>query len=151
MKKKDAPVECDVGHLPVQPAEGRAQVPLSAIAGQLADPQTVDRQILSLAADARWSARARRALVLLQGRVRARRDPVEALDQELKNRPYQAYSLEDLEKLTSAYQGQMDGLQARLARTGCDNTRIMDGYAPADFDGKVKAFEQFLGTIKIEK
>ena len=37
----------------------------------------------------------------------------------------------------------MDGLQARLSRTGGDNTRIMDGYAPADFDGKLKAFEQF--------
>lgn len=67
----------------------------------------------------------------------------EALDHELQNRPYQAYKLGDLEKLASAYQGEMDGLQARLARTGGDNTRIMDGYAPADFEGKLKAFEQF--------
>ena len=67
----------------------------------------------------------------------------EALDQELQHRPFKAYSLEDLQKLSSAYQGEMDGLQARLSRTAGDNTRMMDGYAPADFDGKLKAFEQF--------
>ena len=67
----------------------------------------------------------------------------EALDHELQNRPLKAYAIEDLEKLANAYQGEMDGLQARLSRTGGDNTRIMDGYAPADFDGKLKAFEQF--------
>jgi len=67
----------------------------------------------------------------------------EPLDHELQNRPYQAYKIEDLQKLENAYQGEMDGLQARLSRTGGDNTRMLDGYAPADFDGKLKAFERF--------
>ena len=65
------------------------------------------------------------------------------LDEELRDRPYAGYSDADLDSLTNAYEGEMSGLQARLGKAAGDNTRVMDGYAPADFDGKVKAFEQF--------
>ncbi len=65
------------------------------------------------------------------------------LDEELKDRPYKALAEDDLNALSSAYQKELDGLSGRLKATAGDKTGIMDGYAPADFDGKVKAFESF--------
>ena len=65
------------------------------------------------------------------------------LDDELKNRPYAGLSDADLDALLQAYQGEMKGLEGRLAGYGKDRTRVMDGFAPADLHGKVQAFESF--------
>ena len=65
------------------------------------------------------------------------------LDQELRDRPYAGMSDEDLNALLSAYKGEAQGYQAKLNGLGKDRTKVMDGYAPADYNGKLKAFENF--------
>lgn len=65
------------------------------------------------------------------------------LDQELRDRPYAGMSDEDLNALLNAYKGEAQGYQAKLSGLGKDRTKVMDGYAPADYNGKLKAFENF--------
>ncbi len=65
------------------------------------------------------------------------------LDTEFqKRRPYRGTSDADLELLIQAYTEERLGLQARLD-SDRDRTGVMDGYAPSDFNGKLKAFERF--------
>ncbi len=64
------------------------------------------------------------------------------LEEGTKPRPYKSFSDADLDALIEAYSGQRDGLANRLKGSG-DRTKIMDGYAPSDFAGKLEAFEQF--------
>ena len=66
-----------------------------------------------------------------------------ALDEELRERPYASLSDKDLNALLGAYQGQVEGLKNRLGNPKADRTGVMDGFAPADFDGKLRAFESF--------
>ena len=65
------------------------------------------------------------------------------LDADLQERPYQSLSDEDLKALLDAYKGQVTGLQAKLGSYSGDRTKVMDGFAPSDFDSKVKAFDRF--------
>lgn len=65
------------------------------------------------------------------------------LDEELRNRPYKSISDKDLAALLEAYKGEMQGFETRMNRFSKDRTKVMDGFAPADYDGKVRAFESF--------
>ena len=64
------------------------------------------------------------------------------LEEGTKPRPYKGFSEAEVDALIVAYTGERDGLSNRLKNTG-DRTKIMDGYAPSDFGGKVNAFENF--------
>ena len=66
----------------------------------------------------------------------------EPLDRELVNRPYGTLSDDDLKALIGAYNLERDGAIARLGK-GNDRTRVMDGLAPGDLHGKLKAFNSF--------
>jgi hypothetical protein len=65
------------------------------------------------------------------------------LDEELRDRPYASLADKDLNALLGAYEGQVAGLQSQLGNPKADRTGVMDGFAPADFDGKLKAFDRF--------
>ena len=65
------------------------------------------------------------------------------LDQELENRPYGTISDEDLAALIDAYTTERGGAIARMGSKRQDRTRVMDGFAPGDLDGKLKAFDSF--------
>lgn len=64
------------------------------------------------------------------------------LDQELADRPYATLSDADLEALIEAYDQERARWAAR-SRSGDDRTRVMDGYAPSDLQGKLQAFDRF--------
>jgi hypothetical protein len=65
------------------------------------------------------------------------------LDRELEVRPYGTISDDDLKALIEAYSMERDGAVARLGGKRNDRTRVMDGFAPGDLDGKLKAFDSF--------
>ena len=65
------------------------------------------------------------------------------LDDELHDRPYGTLSDDDLGALLAAYDMEHRAAVSILHKHSGDRTRIMDGYAAADFGGKVKAFESF--------
>ena len=64
------------------------------------------------------------------------------LDEGNKPRPYKGVSDADVDALIEAYSLKRDALAARL-KGAADHSKIMDGYAPADFAGKLDAFEAF--------
>ena len=64
------------------------------------------------------------------------------LDRELENRPYGTLSDHGLKALIDGYNLERDGAIARLGK-GSDRTRVMDGLAPGDLHGKLKAFDSF--------
>ena len=65
------------------------------------------------------------------------------LDAELQNRPYGTISDADLAALIAAYEGEKTGLENRLKGYSKDRTRVMNGLAPADLQGKLTAFDSF--------
>jgi hypothetical protein len=64
------------------------------------------------------------------------------LDQELKNRTYASLSDADLAMLVNAHEGQTRAYESRLAE-GPQGQEMVDGYAAADLDAKLKGFESF--------
>ena len=64
------------------------------------------------------------------------------LEEGTEPRPYRGFSDADIDTLIEAYSAQRDGLANKLKGSG-DRTKVMDGYAPADFAGKLDAFEDF--------
>ena len=65
------------------------------------------------------------------------------LDKELEERPYGTISDEDLVALIDAYTMERGGTMARMGGKKDDRTTVMDGFAPGDLDGKLKAFDSF--------
>ena len=65
------------------------------------------------------------------------------LDQELQNRPYARYGMADIDALLLAHKVQRDRIRGALSRKSSDPTRVMNGFAAGDFDGKVGAFDEF--------
>lgn len=65
------------------------------------------------------------------------------LDAELEDRPYAKYSDADLEALLTAHKAERDRIRGALSKKSADPTRVMNGFAAGDFDGKVHAFDKF--------
>lgn len=65
------------------------------------------------------------------------------LDNELADRPYARYSDADIEALVTAHKAQRDAIRGALSKKSSDPTRVMNGFAAGDFDGKVHAFDKF--------
>ena len=82
-------------------------------------------------------------VVALCGAAYANYERNAPLDAELRDRPYAGLADKDLKALLDAYKAEKRGYQTQLAKSGGDRTTVMDGLAPADYHGKVKAFESF--------
>lgn len=67
----------------------------------------------------------------------------EPLDADLVGRTYATLSDEDLVALVSAYQDQARAIESNGAPSSQDPTRMLDGFAPSDFQGKLQAFDRF--------
>ncbi len=65
------------------------------------------------------------------------------LDQELEDRPYARYGMADIEALLLAHTAERDRIREVLARKSSDPTQVMNGFAAADFSGKLNAFDEF--------
>ena len=63
------------------------------------------------------------------------------LDAELADRPYARYSDADLEALLTAHTAERDRIRGALSKD--DPTKVMNGFAAGDFDGKLQAFDKF--------
>ena len=65
------------------------------------------------------------------------------LDAELADRPYALYSDADIESLLKAHTSERDRIRGVLSQEGSDPTQVMNGFAAADFVGKLNAFDKF--------
>jgi len=65
------------------------------------------------------------------------------LDAELADRPYARYASADIEALLEAHTDERDRIRGVLSKRGSDPTRVMNGFAAGDFDGKLDAFDKF--------
>jgi hypothetical protein len=65
------------------------------------------------------------------------------LDAELADRPYARYADGDIEALLAAHKSERDRIRGALTGDAADPTRVMNGFAAGDFDGKIHAFDKF--------
>ena len=65
------------------------------------------------------------------------------LDAELEDRQFERYADADLEALLAAHKMERDRIRKALSKKSNDPTSVMNGFAAADFHGRLNAFDKF--------